>query len=474
MTNYFDDDSFWDEPASRRTPTPNRTRDDTSQITRVNHRTERTRSHHVVVRGKTPPPLDYEDPSDEMWLEPTPRFSGLMGRNSERLGAFGNIDPRLVSVGAVALAAVLAVPLFNAFSGDDGNEGFRSLAEAEVTTTTAAPTTTAPVEIVITAAVNPEIEDAPVDTEADSTGESDEGASSFGATGGAGEQVAALQVPDSCTNRYEVVAGDFWLGIADKADVELDDLLAANGASDATAIYPGSEVCLPQGASIGSGQGNGASGDGTTPGGAGGGAVDPATCANTYEIVAGDFWVRIAGASGVELHELLETNGANNETMLYPGKTICLPADATPPTQSTAAPTTAPTTATPTTAPPTTDPPTTQAPTTDPPTTEAPPTTRPTSIPSGGEVEALIREIWPDDLEQRALEIAWRESNYRPDVTSSTGCCVGVFQMHWEAHQSWLVDMGITSRDQLFDARTNIEAAYTLYQRSGGWAPWNL
>jgi LysM repeat protein len=323
MTNYFDDDSFWDEPASRRTPRPDRT-GATSQITRVNHRTERTRSHHVVVRDATPPPLDDEEPSEEMWLEPAGRFRGLIG-NDVRLGVFGHIDPRLVSVGAVAIAAVIAVPVFGALSGDDdGGDGFRSLAEAEVTTTTAAPTTMAPVEIVITAAVNPEIDDQPAET--DTSTDSDEGASSFAGTGGAGEQVAALQVPDSCTNRYEVVAGDFWLGIAEKADVELDDLLVANGASNATAIYPGSEVCLPDGASIGSGQGNGASADGANPGGAGGGAVDPATCANTYEIVAGDFWVRIADASGVELHELLEANGANNETMLYPGTTICLPA----------------------------------------------------------------------------------------------------------------------------------------------------
>jgi LysM repeat protein len=471
MTNYFDDDSFWDEPGSRRT-------ESTSQVTRTNQRTERTRSHHVVVRGTTPPPpLDFDDPSDDVWLEPAPRF-GLFGRNSDRLGAFGNIDPRLLSIGAIAIVGVLAVPLFGAFSGDDGDDGFRSLPEAAVTTTTAAPATTAPAEIVVTAAVNPEIEDDPADTEATSDGESGNGASAFGVTGGGGgETVAALDVPDSCTNRYEVVAGDFWLGIAEKAGVELDALLAANGAENGTAIYPGSEVCLPGGASIGSGQGNGASGDGATPGGAGDGAVDPATCATTYEVVAGDFWVRIADSSGVELHELLGANGANNDTLLLPGRTICLPAGATPPTQSTPAPTTAaPTTPAPTTAPPATDPPTTPAPpTTDPPTTEAPETTRPqTPIPSGGEVEALIRQIWPDDLEDRAVEIAWRESNFRPDVTSSTGCCVGVFQVHWEAHKSWLIEMGISSRDELFDARTNIEAAYALYQRSGGWGPWAL
>ena len=215
---------------------------------------------------------------------------------------------------------------------------------------------------------------------------------------------------------------------------------------------------------------------GATSGGAGGGAVDPATCANTYEIVVGDYWVRIADASGTELADLLEANGATNDTMLFPGKTICLPAGAAPP--STAAPSTAaPTTAAPTTNPPatnspTTETPTTETPATDPPTTEAPDTTQPLPPPpSGGEVEAMIREIWPDDLEEQALRIAWRESNYRADVTSGSGCCIGIFQMHWEAHRSWMSDLGITSRDQLFDARTNIEAAYGLYQRSG-WGPW--
>ena len=84
----------------------------------------------------------------------------------------------------------------------------------------------------------------------------------------------------------------------------------------------------------------------------------------------------------------------------------------------------------------------------------------------------MIRDIWPDDLEDQALRIAWRESNYRPDVTSGTGCCVGVFQLNWESHQGWMAALGITSRSQLFDARTNIEAAYALYQRSGGWGPW--
>jgi len=32
----------------------------------------------------------------------------------------------------------------------------------------------------------------------------------------------------------------------------------------------------------------------------------------------------------------------------------------------------------------------------------------------------------------------------------------------------------VTDRNQLFDARTNARAAYALYQRAGGWRPWQM
>ncbi|HSH11203.1 MAG TPA: transglycosylase SLT domain-containing protein [Ilumatobacter sp.] len=83
----------------------------------------------------------------------------------------------------------------------------------------------------------------------------------------------------------------------------------------------------------------------------------------------------------------------------------------------------------------------------------------------------MIREIWPDELEERALQIAWRESNYQPGVYNGW-CCYGVFQIYWTVHRSWLDDYGITSSNDLLDARKNIQAAYGLYQRSGGFGPW--
>ena len=82
----------------------------------------------------------------------------------------------------------------------------------------------------------------------------------------------------------------------------------------------------------------------------------------------------------------------------------------------------------------------------------------------------MIREIWPDEIEDKALAIAWRESGYRSNVRN--WCCYGLFQIHWNAHKSWLDAVGIKSATQLLDARTNVQTAYALYQRSGGWGPW--
>src|SRR5262245_15925361 len=102
MTDYFDD-SFWDEPAGS-DPTGLTA---TTQVTRVNRRIpERTRTHHVVARDPSPAMRRHErsdtesdlesDLSYEMWLEPAGRGSG---RDSGRVGT---IDPRLLSVGALA------------------------------------------------------------------------------------------------------------------------------------------------------------------------------------------------------------------------------------------------------------------------------------------------------------------------------------------------------------------------------------
>ena len=127
MSNYFDDDDgFWDESAFD----PDRT----SQLERVRgHSVERTRTHHVVRREE---PLEQLDDGSTMWLEPTPPIA-------RRLGPLGAIDPRVLSVGAVVLAAVLAVPLFGALGGGGNGDELRAIDEQSTTTvSTIAPSTT--------------------------------------------------------------------------------------------------------------------------------------------------------------------------------------------------------------------------------------------------------------------------------------------------------------------------------------------
>jgi hypothetical protein len=461
MSNYFDDDdAFWDEPSFD----PDRT----SQIERVRRRSpERTRTHHVVRREQ---PLEHLDDESTMWVEPAPRIA-------ERLGPLGAVDPRVLSVGAVALAVVLAVPLFGAL-GDDGNgDALRTVEEQSTTTVTtiATPNTADTEVVVVTAAVDPDI-----------SGDTDVGESSAGTAStedededededldGAATAAQGLSETPDCANQYTATEGDYWLRIADGSGTSLDSLLDVNEATAETPIYPGSTICLPEGAAEPAGfaaSRSGPSSSADSSGGATALAAQEAPCANLYESVAGDYWLRIADAAGLELDVLLELNDATPDTPLYPGSEVCLPAGAVGPV--------APTTAAPTTMPPTTAaaaaattaPPTTAPATTAPATTEEQ-TTVPPAPPPPSEIEQIIRDVWPDDLEERALRVAWRESNYNPRAQNS--CCSGLFQIYYDVHAEWLAaEFGVTSVEGLYDPRTNAAVAYAVYQRSGGWDPW--
>jgi len=66
--------------------------------------------------------------------------------------------------------------------------------------------------------------------------------------GGAGEPAAAAPAKIACATTYTVVSGDYWIGIAKKASTTLAALLAANEATTSTALFPGTVLCLPEGA----------------------------------------------------------------------------------------------------------------------------------------------------------------------------------------------------------------------------------
>ena len=175
------------------------------------------------------------------------------------------------------------------------------------------------------------------------------------------------------------------------------------------------------------------------------------------------------------MRSLLAVNGATTKTVLLPGKNICLPVGAVAPGPPPAAETTQPTTTQPNPQPAATQPtsPPTSAPTTPPVTTQPPPPQPPSpaNTYSKAAVAQIIRDVWPDTLEDEAIRIATRESNLVPTVKSY--CCYGVFQIYFGVHKTWLNGLGVTNAAQLYDPHVNATVALAMYNRSG-WAPWAL
>jgi len=322
------------------------------------------------------------------------------------------IDPLLTRLGALIIVTALVVPLLLSItsSGDGADaEGSVASADAADTVTVPAPTllsndasTAAPTSTVVDpASLPPAI---PVDTEAPSASSAPSDSSS--------DDDGTDTAPATDQSDSPVSAS------AASTDDSAIDAVESPAAADESAAR-----------------------------------VDPPVCPIPYTVVEGDFWLRLADAANVDLADLLEVNRSTVNTPLFPGGEICLPEGATtpaPPVTTTQAPAT--------TVAPTTAPPTTQAPATEP--------------PGPDDIKQIIRDVWPDDLEDRALEIAYRESRFVP--TAKNFCCYGLFQIYWEVHDVWLDDIGITSASQLYDPETNARAAYALYQRAGGWGPWQL
>jgi hypothetical protein len=96
-------------------------------------------------------------------------------------------------------------------------------------------------------------------------------------------------------------------------------------------------------------------------------------------------------------------------------------------------------------------------------------TAKPNRQYSTDEVKALIRQMWPADSVDKALDVAWKESNYLAGADNGI-CCLGVFQINYSSHKRRLAARGL-GRDGLFDARVNIEIALEIFNEQG-WSPW--
>ena len=158
--------------------------------------------------------------------------------------------------------------------------------------------------------------------------------------------------------------------------------------------------------------------------------VFAASCTRYHIAKPNDSWSRIAARFNVGLGALLKMNSATADSAIFIGDSLCV--------------------------------------------STQPVLTPPTQTYSRRQVVAIIREVWPDELEETALFVARRESNLVPSVVGGkNNCCLGLFQMYWSVHQSWLTKSGVTDPSQLLDPRVNTQAALALYRRNGNsWRPW--
>src|SRR5690554_2798647 len=122
----------------------------------------------------------------------------------------------------------------------------------------------------------------------------------------AGPVVAAPTVRDA--SAYTIAAGDTVSGIASKFGISAKAVLAANGLSAQSIIYPGQKLTIPGSSSVAS----------ATP-------TAPAAPATNHAVVSGETATSIAQRHGVSLGALLSANGLTASSTIYAGQSLVIP-----------------------------------------------------------------------------------------------------------------------------------------------------
>ena len=461
-----DPHDFWAHEPTRSIPRMTSRRKPAAKATRVSRSRHRARSRTNSRSGGT---RQHGDPTqqipvidangviilDDTACRPFDAATGLGGMNwggrdrtRPRQAAFGGENnPLLRRVGAMMVILAFGVPVAMALRGDDPGRDSLGLGDAAAIAAAQASAST------VAVAIDPQtgaVVEAPLVTVAAATETQAPAETPAAQQSAAPQAVVAAPV---CVKTYNVALGDGWLRIANAHGVTLNELLASNAANVSTFLMVGATICVPANATDPTTTVKVTTPAVTTPAAAAYVAPFSLACTKSYTVVLGDGWLRIANRHGVTMKEVLKVNAASTSTVLLVGRKICVPANATTPTVAT----TVKVTVTPTTKKPRPAP----TPTLNP----------PTRTYTYAEVEAIIREIWPDDLETEALRIAHRESRLSPRAQNY--CCYGLFQIYFNVHKKWLAEMGITSGEQLLDPYNAAKAGLKLYQRNG-WGPWKL
>jgi LysM repeat protein len=121
--------------------------------------------------------------------------------------------------------------------------------------------------------------------------------------------VAAAPAP-AAAQVHTVVAGDTVFAIAQKYGSSVDAVLAANGLSRASVIYPGQQITVAGGAPQ------------TAPAAAAPAAQTAPLAAGSHAVVAGDTVSAIAKKYGTTTQAIFSLNGLDASSIIYPGQTL--------------------------------------------------------------------------------------------------------------------------------------------------------
>ncbi len=151
--------------------------------------------------------------------------------------------------------------------------------------------------------------DAVAQPQPDEPGEHDEGVRGLAAaaTTVRAASVEPVRALAAVPSRYTVTDGDTVSGIAERFGLSTAGVLALNGLSWRSSIYPGQTLTLRNGIAAA-----------PTPAGSSAGS-------GSYTISEGDTIAGIAAAHGLSTADLLEANGLSWSSTIYPGQSIVLP-----------------------------------------------------------------------------------------------------------------------------------------------------
>ena len=130
--------------------------------------------------------------------------------------------------------------------------------------------------------------------------------------GGTSHTVAPPPSPSAEIAKHTVVAGDTMSGIAAQHGLDLDVVLRANGLGKQSLIFPGETIVLP------STEASPVVAAAPTP-------SQPVTAAATHVVVAGDTLWDLAERHDVAVSQFIEANGLDDAGTIHPVQTLTIP-----------------------------------------------------------------------------------------------------------------------------------------------------